>query len=250
LRHAKLLSKLLKEVVCRAASRFRLSQEGDLDREVCPKQIEDIAEMSWGNAMIRSVSAIVIELALGLLGFATASAQTTVVVAVPAQAGAVVGTTENSDAYVWRLFTEFAAPISKANSSPVVFETWASDEDTFSLAPHWPDSAAPKKLHASVLQTLKGPGGFGKAISHGTIDVGCNPPGNAAVGGFPTDGLPAPCIAEEVRRNRPQFDYIINNNLNTQAGLAAAFARSFKVEMPFAAIKGPNGQGQHGFSLE
>ena len=57
------------------------------------------------------------------------------------------------------------------------------------------------------------------------IDVACNPPGNAAVGGFPTSGTPTPCIAEEVKRNRPQFDYIVNNNLNTQAGLAAAYAK-------------------------
>ena len=68
------------------------------------------------------------------------------------------------------------------------------------------------------------------------IDVACNPPGNAAVGGFPTSGTPTPCIAEEVKRNRPQFDYIINNQLNTKAGLAAAFAKSFKVVMPTQAI--------------
>jgi hypothetical protein len=33
-----------------------------------------------------------------------------------------------------------------------------------------------------------------------------------------------------------QFDYIVNNQLNTQTGLAAAFARSFKVEMPLESI--------------
>jgi hypothetical protein len=39
-----------------------------------------------------------------------------------------------------------------------------------------------------------------------------------------------------VVRNRPQFDYIVNNKLNTQAGLAAAYAKSFKVEMPLESI--------------
>jgi hypothetical protein len=39
-----------------------------------------------------------------------------------------------------------------------------------------------------------------------------------------------------VKRNRVQFDYIVNNNLNTQAGLKVAFARSFKVAMPTDAI--------------
>jgi hypothetical protein len=47
-------------------------------------------------------------------------------------------------------------------------------------------------------------------------------------------------IAEQVARNRPQFDYIVNNKLNTRAGLAAAYAKSFQVDMPqeSIAIKG------------
>ncbi len=160
---------------------------------------------------------------------AVAPAQDKVVVTVPATAGAVDGTTQNSDEFIWRLFTEIAAPALKSQPSTVVFETWASDEDTFSKTPHWPGPDEPKKLHGSVLGAMK-------AQSHATIDVACNPPGNAAVGGFPTSGTPTPCIAEEVKRNRPQFDYIVNNNLNTQAGLAAAYAKSFKVTMPTSAI--------------
>lgn len=158
-----------------------------------------------------------------------ASAQGTVVVAVPAQAGAVDGTTQNSDEFIWRLFTEFAAPVFKTKPSPVVFETWASDADTFSTTPRWPAPDAPKKLQASVLRALSSP-------HHGTIDVACSAPGNAAVGGFPTSGTPTPCIAEETKRNRPQFDYIVGNKLNTRAGLAAAFAKSFNVAMPTAAV--------------
>lgn len=163
------------------------------------------------------------------LKLAATPAQDTVVVTVPAKAGAVDGTTQNSDEFIWRLFTEFAAPALKSQPSPVVFETWASDEDTFSKTPHWPGPGEPKKLHGSVLGSMK-------AQSHATIDVPCSPPGNAAVGGFPTSGTPTPCIAEEVKRNRPQFDYIVNNNLNTQAGLAAAYAKSFKVTMPTSVI--------------
>src|ERR1700730_17988135 len=66
-----------------------------------------------------------------------------VVVAVPAKAGAVEETTENSDAFLWRLFTEFVAPVSQKKPSPVVFETWASDKDTFSAHPHWPEPGEP-----------------------------------------------------------------------------------------------------------
>lgn len=187
--------------------------------------------------MIRRCSAVTASLALMLLGPA-ALAQNPVVVAVPAQAGAVDGTTENSDAFVWRLFTTFAAPASRSQPSPVVFETWASDDDTFSTTPHWPGPNEPMKLHASVLNAIKTAGGPDpvKNLHASSIDVPCKAPGNAAVGGFPTSGSPPPCIGEQTRRNRPQFDYIVNNNLNTKAGLAAAFAKSFKVEMPLESI--------------
>src|SRR5258707_133113 len=64
-------------------------------------------------------------------------------VAVPAQAGAVEGKTENSDAFIWELFTQFTAPASPKALSPVAFETWASDADTFTSKPHWPSAPEP-----------------------------------------------------------------------------------------------------------
>lgn len=101
--------------------------------------------------MTKSASAVSAMLTLALLGSAPASALDTVVVAVPARAGPVDGTTQNSDQFIWRLLTEFAAPASKSQPSPVVFETWASDQDTFSTKPHWPGPNEPRKLHSSVL---------------------------------------------------------------------------------------------------
>ena len=44
-----------------------------------------------------------------LVWSAAALAQSPVVVAVPARAGPVVGTTENSDAFIWRLFPVYRA---------------------------------------------------------------------------------------------------------------------------------------------
>src|SRR5664279_3647237 len=82
-------------------------------------------------------------------------AQETVVVAVPAKAGAVEGMTENSDAFIWGLFTQFAAPVSESSPSPVLFETWASDGDTFAVKSHWPKPGEPLKLHQSVLELMK-----------------------------------------------------------------------------------------------
>jgi hypothetical protein len=95
----------------------------------------------------------------------------------------------------------------------------------------------PMKLQASVLAVVKTLNPSEPLTNlRARIDVGCDPPVGAAVGGFPTSGTPRPCIAEQVVRNRPQFDYIVNNKLNTQAGLAAAYAKSFKVEMPLESI--------------
>src|SRR5208282_4826284 len=108
-----------------------------------------------GHVIARPRFAIVSALTVVLLGGTAASAQEPVVVAVPAKAGAVVGTAENSDAFIWRLFTEFAAPASKGNPTPVVFETWASDDDTFSPQPHWPKAGEPLKLRASALAVVK-----------------------------------------------------------------------------------------------
>ncbi|MEY2505237.1 MAG: hypothetical protein QOJ05_129 [Verrucomicrobiota bacterium] len=147
----------------------------------------------------------------------------------PARPGAVDGTKQNSDEFIWRLFVQFVTPVAKGQPSPVVFETWASDKDTFSLTPHWPEPNEPKKFQSSVLRSAH-------TKNAGPIDIPCSPPGNAAVGGFPTTGSPAPCIAEEVRRNRPLYDYIFKHKLNTQEGLAAAYKAQFKVDMPKEAI--------------
>lgn len=181
-----------------------------------------------GNILTKYFVAVGL-LTAALMVFSACSTQNLVAVGVPAKAGAVDGTIQNSDEFIWRLITEFTAPASPSKPTPVIFETWATDKDTFSKTPQWPDPNQPRKLSTSVLGSMTTP-------NHTKIDVPCNPPPGAATGGFPTKGTPTPCIAEEVKRNRPQFDYIVNNKLNTQAGLAAAFAKSLKVAMPTSAI--------------
>jgi len=156
-------------------------------------------------------------------------------VAIAAQAGAVQGRTQNSDAFIWELLTQFAAPVSPQSPSPVVFETWASDEDTFNVNPQWPSGPRPLKFHVSVLEAVKR-GQPAAPLQAFKIDVTCNPPKGAAVGQFPTSGTPPPCIAEQVARNRFEFDYIVKNKLNTQTGLAAAYKAGITVEMPDEAI--------------
>src|ERR1700682_1235219 len=105
--------------------------------------------------MFKSAFALVTGLTLVLLGVGTASAQAPVVTTT-AKAGPVDGTSENSDAFIWRLFVEqIASPASPSLPSPVKFETWASDAHTFSTTPHWPGPNEPRRLHASVLALIK-----------------------------------------------------------------------------------------------
>jgi hypothetical protein len=173
-------------------------------------------------------------------------------VAVPAQAGAVEGKTENSDAFIWELFTQFTAPASPKALSPVAFETWASDADTFTSKPHWPSAPEPLQFHVSVLQLAKKADGarpLAVALMSAKkfIDVPCGgnpngpqPPPGAASGGFPTTGNPVPCIAEQVSRNRTNYDDIVNNSMNTQAGRAVAYnaGKDFEMRPDSIAIKG------------
>jgi hypothetical protein len=166
---------------------------------------------------------------------ASTAPATPMAIGVPAQGGPVDGRTENSDAFIWELFTEFRAPVSAKSPSPVVFETWASDEDTFNVKPRWPSQAKPLRLHVSVLELIK-MGNPAVPLPLFKIDVGCRPPVGGAVGGFPSEGAPVPCIAEQVARNRAEFDYIVNNNLDTQTGLAAAYKSGYNVDMPVEAI--------------
>ena len=173
-------------------------------------------------------------------------------VAVPAQAGAVEGQTENSDAFLWGIFTQFTAPVYPKSSKPVVFETWASDADTFTSTPHWPSGAEPLKLHTSVLELAKRSDGTRPLAAtlknaKALIDVPCGgdpkgptPPAGAGSGGFPTTGNPVPCIAEQVFRNRTNYDDIVNTHMNTAAGRAAAYKAGTQFEMhrESIAIKG------------
>jgi hypothetical protein len=192
------------------------------------------------SKVLISVAAIAVCAIVASIGCKTeapkpAATAVPVSVAVPAQPGAVQGKTENSDEFIWELLTQFATPASANAPKPAVFETWASDEDTFSKTPHWPSGNEPLKFHRSVLDLIR----EGKPLTSGlaaAIDVPCNPPQGAAVGGFPTTGTPTPCIAEQVGRNRAEYDYIVNNKLNTQAGLAAAYKNGFNVDFPTDAI--------------
>ena len=80
-------------------------------------------------------------IALALASSGPTSASETYAIVKTARAGAVDGSTQNSDEFIWNFFIHFTAPADPSSPTPVVFETWASDADTFSTTPAWPAPA-------------------------------------------------------------------------------------------------------------
>jgi hypothetical protein len=165
---------------------------------------------------------------------------------VPATGG-VLPSGQHSDQLSWQ---HFIAVITPASKSQVVFETWASDPDIYTPTPHWPtpEQAKHKKLRPGLLQLSKAP----HALTAAMIDGQCQPVGDAKAGNFPVAGSTPPpqpikltgsqpCYAEEVRRNRPSYDYLTSNGLNTTAGLAKAYQKAkssdWRVSLPADAVE-------------
>jgi hypothetical protein len=170
-------------------------------------------------------------------------------------AGSVQAQTQASVAYSpgagydklsWSAFVTVVAPVPNAQGT-VAFETWATDAETFSPNPMWPTgptgalAARPgTRFQPSLLGLAHLPGGLAARAEAGGVRAPCSQPGDPASGNFPTPASSRPptnCIAEEVVRNRSSFDYITQNNLNTQAGLVKAFAQTAPNDFPIDAIE-------------
>ncbi|WP_246413352.1 hypothetical protein [Rhizobium indicum] len=128
----------------------------------------------------------------------------------------------------WRFLAYVAAPVA-ATPGKVLFETWASNEDTFTPHPVFPGAkgdpscgqsdaaaeiatpvASPKILSLSALQQLAPMG----SVPHGSPDG-----------------------SEEVRRNQATFDYIVCNQLFTKAGLRAFYNAGRPISAPVGAME-------------
>ncbi|MBV8701296.1 MAG: hypothetical protein JO052_26115, partial [Bradyrhizobium sp.] len=104
------------------------------------------------------------------------------------------------DQLAWQFFIQVNT---SAGGSNALFETWASDTDTFNPAPQFPTTAAPLALHPPVV-----PGQGRLALQRGGRLLPAVPPG--------------PGVLEESRRNKESFDFIVQNNLFRISGLRAA----------------------------
>jgi hypothetical protein len=128
------------------------------------------------------------------------------------------------DMVAWQLFAQVTRYAATPGNNNALFETWASDPDTFNLHPQWPAGSAPKPLVASALAR-------GILGTHPRMQV-APPPGSCVQNWKPGQ---TPCIGEEVRRNHSTFDFIVQNNLYTQAGLAKAFGST--ISFPVGSIE-------------
>lgn len=165
------------------------------------------------------------------------------------------------DAMSWQYFIQAVTPMPNGH---LTFESWATDDDTYPAVgqkPVWPsadsEAASNGKHHKrqrfeitgfrALIMNFSEQDRAVFAASHdganGLLTVGCELTGGNnkfPVVGSPPETAPgkAYCLAEEVRRNRPEFDYIVDNNLYSKAGLAAAFKDEHKkIEFPADSIE-------------
>jgi hypothetical protein len=133
------------------------------------------------------------------------------------------------DQVAWQLFIQVNTA---AGGSNAVFETWASDTDTFKVNPQFPVKPSALTPHTPVVPSI----GF-QAIQESGALIPQIPPN--------------PAIGEEARRNKSAFDFIVMNDLYKISGLQAAYGKtiSFPVDavevkanwMPITAIPGFTG---------
>jgi len=112
------------------------------------------------------------------------------------------------DQLAWQLFVELN---SRAAGSSVLFETFATDDDTFQKDPQYPSGPTAPKIRRPILPTV--------------IRQARN---------LPLPALPL-ATGEETRRNRVSFNYIVQNNLYRRSGLRAAFGRT--ISFPVGSIE-------------
>jgi len=125
----------------------------------------------------------------------------------PAAAQSVPNPAMNApDQVAWQIFIQAN---SRAGGSNSVFETWASDTDTFKPNPQFPAAATPPVLRRPILPQIAREG---VQESGGLLPA--LPPGISQ--GF----------TEETRHNKATFDFIVQNNLYKISGLKAAFGKA------------------------
>src|SRR4051794_30393081 len=125
-----------------------------------------------------------------------------------------------SDKVAWCFFLYVNMRATTAGNNDVLYETWASDGETFKVDPQWLGTPRPKQLRPNILlQVREAERSMGLGRLGGAIQPFVLPPPRPLK---PGDNV------EETRRNKPTFDFIVSNNLYKITGLRAAFGKFAK----------------------
>jgi hypothetical protein len=173
---------------------------------------------------------------------AVAALSATFVTAALAQATDPNPALNHPDKVSWELFTG----VTRAVGNNVVFETWASNEDTFQANPKFPGTSGPPSCQPVVAAGPAQPAlAAAQAVTPTASPKILNVPALLALA--PRDpNIAAPAVApaapgdqesEETRRNKATFDFIFCNKLHTRAGLRAAFAAGTPISFPTDSIE-------------
>jgi hypothetical protein len=121
------------------------------------------------------------------------------------------------DQLAWQFFIQVN---SRAGGTNAVFETFASDTDTFQPNPQYPAGAIPPTLRPPLLEVAAR-----EAALRAGVLMPAIPPDPTAQGG------------EETRRNKVAFDFIVTNNLHKVSGLKAAFGKTLSFPVDSMEVK-------------
>jgi hypothetical protein len=129
-----------------------------------------------------------------------------------------------ADEMAWELFAAINQPATRY-SQDAIWETWAEDDYQFPVSPNpsrpptWPEPPKVKMLRnesPTLELALRGVPGLSASQIHAMIS--------------------ATEPDEEVRRNKPMFDYIVTNHLWYTEGLAAFAKTGADIEAPMAGV--------------
>ncbi|WP_271500885.1 hypothetical protein [Bradyrhizobium sp. CCBAU 11357] len=149
----------------------------------------------------------------------------------------------NPDKVSWELFAMVNKSVPGVNNN-VVFETWASNEDTFQPNPKFPGSSAPPNCAPAQVATLTAALPQQPPVTPVASPKILNVPALVALArrqpGLQPHVVPGATEdepSEETRRNRATFDFIACNKLQTKAGLRVAFASGQPISFPIESIE-------------
>ena len=124
------------------------------------------------------------------------------------------------DKVAWCFFLYVNMRSASPGNNDALFETWASDGETFKPDPQWSTSPRIKQLRPNILlQARDAERSMGLGRQSGAIHSFALPPPRPL---GPGDNV------EETRRNKPAFDFIVSNNLYRLTGVQAAFQQFAK----------------------